>query len=404
MATSIDSNYYVQKIFYNPYKKVEKKNSETNIWAKEKNNSSKTETKILDDCELAKKIHSNSGLFSSSKKLNEYIENINADNVINIVESYKRWYGKSIFNEIMRNIFISSDTRAEAVKHIKDMLMQAMKRSGTYTEDYDKLIDGHIDYEKNKFSRMNSKLIDRDMRFLTDRYKQTKHGKNTLYQANGKIDAEFNQGNYVFDCWIISTVKSLSINTKGLEMLEDLISIDDKGNVTVKLKGVSKEYTISKEELEGANELAQGDLDVRAIEIAIGRYFHEIEDHANLIEKGKNRFSDVRIHNSDDDIYFCTHSLSTTYYMLFGKPLISDIQPNKKTIEQIKSDKYTTIVASYNNHVMNGFTKAHAYAVIGADDNFVYLSNPYFPNYNLSTTHSDFLKFFDASYSTKLSD
>ena len=55
MATSIDSNYYVQKIFYNPYKKVEKKDSETNIWAKEKNNSSKTETKILDDCELAKK-------------------------------------------------------------------------------------------------------------------------------------------------------------------------------------------------------------------------------------------------------------------------------------------------------------------------------------------------------------
>ena len=87
-------------------------------------------------------------MFSSSKKLNEYIKNINADNVINIVESYKRWYGKSIFNEIMRNIFISSDTRAEAVKHIKDMLMQAMKRSGTYTEDYDKLIDGHIDYEK----------------------------------------------------------------------------------------------------------------------------------------------------------------------------------------------------------------------------------------------------------------
>ena len=65
MATSIDSNYYVQKIFYNPYKKVEKKDSETNIWAKEKNNSSKTETKILDDCELAKKIHSNSGLFLS---------------------------------------------------------------------------------------------------------------------------------------------------------------------------------------------------------------------------------------------------------------------------------------------------------------------------------------------------
>lgn len=396
MAISIDSNYYAQNIFYNPYKKVEKKDSETNIWAKGKNNSSKTETKILDDCELAKKIHSNSGLFSSSKKLNEYIENINADNVINIVESYKRWYGKSIFNEIMRNIFISSDTRAEAVKHIKDMLMQAMKRSGTYTEDYDKLMDGHIDYEKNKFGRMKSKDIDEDLRALFDRHRQTRRGKsyNKLISANGKIDGTFNQG-YVADCWLLSAIKSVSLNPKGQEMLNDLISLDDKGNVTVQLKGVKRTYTISKEELEGANEFAQGDLDVRAIELAVNKYLHEIGDH------GGSKHNDAQISKYYYDIYD-GNKVSAPYRILFDRPAVNEIQPNEETIEQIKSGEYSTVVLSYNNYkTPEGYSKRHIYAVTGADDKYIYLSDPYSPDIKRSITHSDFIKFFNRSYSMK---
>lgn len=398
MATSIDSNHYAQNIFYNPYKKVEKKDSETNIWAKEKNNSSKTETKILDNCELAKKIHSNSGLFSSSKKLNEYIENINADNVINIVESYKRWYGKSIFNEIMRNVFISSDTRAEAVKHIKDMLMQAMKRSGTYTEDYDKLIDGHIDYEKNKFGRMKSKDIDEDLRALFDRHRQTRRGKsyNKLISANGKIDGTFNQG-YVADCWLLSAIKSVSLNPKGQEMLNDLISLDDKENVTVQLKGVKRTYTISKEELEGANEFAQGDLDVRAIELAVNKYLHEVGDHGG-------KANNAGINRSSSDIYYDKY-MGTSYYILFGRPVANVTKPNEETIEKIKTGEYSTVVLNSNNYQTPEFYfKHHVYAVTGADDNYVYLSDPCDSEIKHKITYKNFLKFFNESYSTKLSD
>lgn len=396
MATSIDSNYYVQKIFYNPYKKVENKNSETNIWSKETNNS-KPETEVLDTCEIAKEIHNNSGLFSSSKTLKKYIENINADNVINIVENYKRFYGKSIFNAIMRNVFISSKTRAAAVKHLKDMLMQAMKREGTYTEDYDKLIDGHIDYEKNKFGRMKSKDIDEDLRALFDRHRQTRRGKNyyKLIPANGKIDATFNQG-YVMDCWLLSAIKSLSINPKGLDMLNDLISIDDKGNVTVKLKGVGKEYTMSKEELEGANEFAQGDLDVRAIELAVNKYLHEIGDH------GGNKKNEAKINSSRYDIYNGMYRMSTPYYLLFGTTLVDDSKTNKETIEKIKSGEYSTVVLSYNNYkTPEGYSKHHIYAVTGADDEFVYLSDPYSPNRKCPIAYSNFIKFFNISYSMK---
>lgn len=331
-------------------------------------------------------------MFSSSKTLEKYIENINADNVIDIVFDYNWKYGKSIFNEIMRNVFISSNTRAEAVKHIKDMYMQALKSKGVYTDDYDKLIDGHIEYEKNNFGRMKSKDIDEDLRGLFDRQWQTGKINNKLIPTNGRINATFNQG-HVKDCWLLSAIKSVSLNPKGLEMLEDLISLDDKGNVTIQLKGVKRVYTISKEELEGANEFAQGDLDIRAIELAVNKYLHEIGDH------GGNKYNDAQISKYYYDIYDGNH-LSTAYRILFDKPVVNEIQPNEETIEQIKSDEYSTVVLSNNNcKAPKGYYKHHIYAVTGADDNFVYLSDPYSPDEKRSMTHSDFIKFFNQSYS-----
>lgn len=352
-----------------------------------------TTTSELDSFEIIEQIHNNSGLSSSSEKLNEYIKHVNVNNVINVVENYKRSYGKSIFNEIMRNVFISSETRAEAAKHIKDMLMQAMKRSGTFTEDYDKLMDGHIDYEKNKFGRMKSKDIDEDLRALFDRHRQTRRGKsyNKLIPANGIIDATFNQG-HVQDCWLLSAIKSLSINPKGLEMLNGLISIDDKGNVTVQLKGVNRAYTISKEELEGANEFAQGDLDIRAIELAVNKYLHEVGDHG-----GKR--NDARINRYCSDIYDGNH-LSTPYRILFDKPVVKETRPNKETIEKIKSGNYSTVVLSNNDYqTPDCYFKRHIYAVTGADDNYAYLSDPLDPDTNHNMTHEDFVKFFNESYS-----
>lgn len=253
---------------------------------------------------------------------------------------------------------------------------------------------------------MNSKLIDRDMRYLTDRCKQTKWKENTVYPANGKIDQEFKQGDYLGDCWLIAAVKSLSATPKGQEMLDDIMSIDKKGNVTVKLKGVQREYTISKEELEGANELAQGDLDVRAIEIAIRRYLNETGDQHNLLEKIKNRFNGSKIRVCEYDMYHGMHDLSRPYNMLFGKPLIHDARSDESTIDKIKTGKYSVVVSSNNSYSLNNydFVKCHVYAVTGADNKYIYLSTPGRLSNKLKLSHANFLKFFNASYSVQLSD
>ena len=399
------TNDYVQNIFYNPYQKADTNNYVTNIWADYNNSSSKAEPKkkSADPEEIANEIYklSRSGLRGNSEELMKCMEMIDENNVVSVVYKFSRNYDNpSIYNAIARNVFISSDARANALKHIKDMYMQAMKNMGIYTDDIDKAIDGHIDYEKNKFGRMKSKDIDKDMKFIYDRHRQRLEGSVKLFQANGKIDAEFNQKR-VKDCWLIAAIKSVSINPKGREMLEDLISLDDKGNVTVKLKGVDKEYTISKEELEGSNEFAEGDLDVRAIEIAIRKYLQEIGDHTNIFKKIKNRFSGAHIRPRHYDMHKGMHNLSTLYYILFGYSLVSDTQPNKETIERIKSGEYSIIVSSHSYYKVKDFSKKHAYATTGADDKYVYLSDPYNTNENLKMTHKDFLKFFDESYSMK---
>lgn len=418
MAAEINSNYNALDTTYKPYERVENKDSKTIIWENYNNDKNGNATSISDAQQIITEIDRSIGLFGSTKKLKKSTEKINSNNVIKIMEYYKRRHGRSIFKAIMRNVYISSDSRVDAVKHIKDMCMQAMINQGVYTDDIDKLIDEHIDYEKNKSGRMNSKLIEKELRPLYDRYdiatcgknniykiaNATKSKKNILYPANSKIDSEFNQGKNVKDCWLLSAVKSLSLNPKGLKMLNDLISKDENGNVTVQLKGVDKKYTISKEELEGANELAQGDLDVRAIEIAIRRYLQE-RKVPNLLERIKNMFSGPRLRPLQDytsDLYKGIHNLSTPYYILFGWMMVPNSKPDKAMINNIKSGNYTAVVASLNDYSIEGYFKHHAYAVTGADDKFVYISDPYKTNTKLKMTHNKFLKFFSSGYSTKL--
>lgn len=369
---------------------------------------SSTTTKDLTPNEIAEEIHtiSRSGLRGNSEMLMKYVEMIDDHNVGWIVNTYMNTYNESFFGAIMHNVFISAKTRANASKHTKDMFIQLAKRDGVYTDDLDELMEKHIDYERDKFSRMDSKYIDRDLKYLTDRYNQTLL-ENILFSANGKIDEGFKQG-YVNDCWLIAAIKSLSLKTKGLEMLDEILSLDDNGNVTVQLKGVDKYYTISKENIEGSNELAQGDLDVRALEIAINQYLHETGDHTNLFKRIKNTFkTGLLIQGTNYDLYGGMIDVRVPFQLLLGNEIeydIGDIGPNEETIEKIKSGIYYTVAVVLNSehkYNVDGFSKNHVYAVTSADDNNVFLSDPHNPDTTLTMTHDDFLKFFTFIYSTE---
>lgn len=359
-------------------------------------------TNPIDPTEIVEGIHNicHSGLRGNSEELMAYVQMIDDYYVWWVVSTYMNTYNESILGAIMHNRFISKETRTNAVRHIKDMFMQLAKHDSVYIDDLDKLMEEHIEYERNKFGRMKSKDLDRDLDFFADRYRQTLQ-ENTLYPANGKIDDEFKQG-VVGDCWLIATIKSLSLNPKGLEMINELISADEEGNATVQLKGVDREYIISKEALEGSNEFVQGDLDVRAIEIAVYRYIHEKIDHKNVLKRIMDIDNDSSIIPISSDFYNGMCFLCTSYCILFGNEWCADEKPNKETIEKIKSGNYSTIVLSNNQYNLEGFSKQHVYAAIDADYYYVYLSNPHYPDSTLIMTHDDFLSFFKQCYSTEL--
>lgn len=91
---------------------------------------------------------------------------------------------------------------------------------------------------------------------------------------NGKIDKSFKQGQ-TGDCWLLAGVKSLSMTQNGKKLLDNAVKVDKNGNATVTLKGVGKKYTVTARDLKCSNELSTGDSDVRALEIAMDRYFRE---------------------------------------------------------------------------------------------------------------------------------
>ena len=79
------------------------------------------------------------------------------------------------------------------------------------------------------------------------------------------------------DCWFLSPLKAMCKDKDFLKKINDMISVNkEKGvikSVTVTLHG--KDYAIDYDNLKGANEYATGDMDVRALEMALNQYMQE---------------------------------------------------------------------------------------------------------------------------------
>ena len=88
--------------------------------------------------------------------------------------------------------------------------------------------------------------------------------------ADGNISVS-HQGFGVGDCGVLSAVNALSYTEAGREILNDCISYNEDGSMTVNFWGINRSYTISKDELETTATYSFGDLDVIGIEIALTR-------------------------------------------------------------------------------------------------------------------------------------
>ena len=140
----------------------------------------------------------------------------------------------------------------------------------------------------DKIGFANADYLNTFVEQLKNRIKAGSRKNTSITKPNGKIDEDFKQGN-TGDCWLLASIKAISSRPKGLRILNDSIKVNNDGSVTVTLKGVNKTYTISKEELESNIQLSRGDGDIRALEIAVNKYFEEKRGLGDQLDINGNR-------------------------------------------------------------------------------------------------------------------
>lgn len=335
------------------------------------------------------------GLPTTGKDIGKHIEKINSSNVRHILEAYQKINKdeESLVTAILGEVGLPKEERMQYLAHIKEALLQNAAENGKYAEDISAEFDREVRYQMRKIGFADAEYLDSYINKLNSRHNTT---LDNVSKPNGKIDEEFSQGQ-TGDCWLVASIKAIAQTPKGLEILNDSLSVDDKGNVTVTLKGAGKSYVITPEELKGNNQLTSGDADVRAIEIAMDKYFQEergvrerLDLNGNLPQVafklltgkgGRNEFSDT-----------------------FGR--IPDFWFNDSQIDNFNKENHVAVVftskkedMSFDSHTGDEtvtLISNHAYTVKGSDEENVYLINPWDTSAVITVPRDKFKEFFDA--------
>ncbi len=198
-------------------------------------------------------------------------------------------------------------------------------------------------------------------------------------EPNGKIDKDFKQGE-AGDCWLLASIISLAETPEGQKKLNSIIQHDGNGNVLVELNGQT--YKVDKTALETIDTYAEGDLDVKAIEIAMG--------WDRLRTGSTNENTDYPIDGGTT-----YEALELMFGRTAGTTIIDDAlvnrirQGNDFVVVGTGSKQPEQTALDENGNSVNLFGQ-HAYSVIKADENYVYLKNPHDSSHTLKMTPDDF--------------
>ena len=135
--------------------------------------------------------------------------------------------------------------------------------------------------------------------------------------------------------WIASGLKSLSGTKEGQNIINQTIHKNDDESVTIRFKGINKEYNITKQELKDASrayitytnedgkvssfkkKFSKGDGDTLAVEVAFEKYCKEV---ANGETPQNPKLAIPNMHISESgDILYTNGSVNKLYYLLTGK-------------------------------------------------------------------------------------
>ncbi len=349
--------------------------------------------------ELAKELHDDVSvkfllvLNGTRGSFDENVGKITPENVMYVLDEYKKAYGDDKTSLLAA---MCGETHSYSLmKHVIDCVIENAKNNGTYVGEIQNKFEESLMESMTTFvtrGKIDSSSLDEAIEHLICRTSSF----SKIDKPNGEIDKDFSQNN-IGDCWFLAGIKSIANTPKGLDILNNSIKVNDDESVTVTLQGVGRSYTILPEELSGTRDYANGDADVRALEIAVEKYANEYgreEDILSIgtIEKGGYmcRAYEVLVGHDDTPI-FCGN--------------LADI-PTEELIEKIKNPNtacavgrlLVTDTAKIKSSDAEGEVEIfarHAYSVVRIDDEYVYIVNPWDTSKEIEMTLEDFKNTFD---------
>ena len=215
----------------------------------------------------------------------------------------------------------------------------------------------------------------------------TETEKGGVKRANGKLDGHFVQGD-TGDCWYLNAMNVIMREPGGLDYLNSLISEDSNGNITVKLPGVNRTYTITQSEIENSNFLSNGDRDARAFEIAADRYLNETGYKPGEFDNGTK----IGTGGTDAIAWQMLLPPRTEIYSYGYFPQNFDMNQFNEEGTMYGVSFKPGCYGTAPDGVRYPITDEHAYTVLRSDSQYVYLQQPWGkmdpnkindPNYNV---------------------
>jgi hypothetical protein len=271
--------------------------------------------------------------------------------------------------------------RLQRARSVIELVISRANERGAYTADMEERLNA--EFKKLGKDEKAKPRVDAMIRIINNRG-ISKYNESKLFPANGKIDKTAAQGR-LNDCWLLSPINSLAASPNGKKILEDMVQVDANNNVTVTLKG--EKYKISEAELKGSDHLSNGDLDIRAIEIAVERYVLEHGAKAG----GETEYT---IHNGWSNFAMKLLTGKKAYHLKEANKInetIRNFDINKNVVTCFTNTETPVKLIDENGKAYE-YARNHEYAVVGKDEKYVYMVDPYNPNRKLHVSIEDFLR------------
>ena len=275
----------------------------------------------------------------------------------------------SYVKDSITNLFISDNDKYNGLVGLINSFLSTM---------------GYDDLQYCLSTALSNNLINGE--YITDILSaaKTRYGLNndaTTLQWNGNgilFDLHTEQGHKTGDCWLLSCLMSGAQLQEFKDYISSIIKIDnDNKTYTITLHGKDYKYTF--EQILKAKELSNGDLDVRAFEMAI---------RDSLASYG------ITIVGGDALKFMFAFALNNSPNDKYEPPTLKDLESIRygNRFGFVGCQKGDVIYFIDQNGKKVPMSSQHAFAIIGADNKFVYIKDPHDSTKTLKLPIEEFYK------------